>query len=384
MNAVPLSSLFRLIRNGMNVKQDKSGIGLPITRIETISEAVVDPTRVGFAGLEEADVRDWLLQPGDILFSHINSVQHIGKCAIYRGQPERLVHGMNLLCLRSDETKLHPEFAKYLLRSGQFRARLSNCIKKAVNQASVSIGDIQAIQVAVPSLPDQRRIAEILDKADSLRAERRAVLAKLDTLAQAIFLDMFGHPAMNPKGWPLKALSALGEISTGKTPPTGNEGMFGGAIPFATPGDLDAKLESTQRTITLAGSAFTKIVRPGSALVGCIGNIGKMAKTPVATAFNQQINAVEWGRDVNDDYGIAALVFAIPQMLALASSTTVPILNKTGFSKVRLPVPPLSIQRDFALRISAVGELTSTHRTALQLAESLFGALQDRAFRGEL
>lgn len=240
------------------------------------------------------------------------------------------------------------------------------------------------IVVPLPPLPEQRRIAEILDKADALRAKRRAALAQLDTLTQSIFLDMFGDPATNPKGWPLKALSALGEISTGKTPPTGNEGMFGGAIPFATPGDLDGKLESTQRTITLAGAAFTKIVRPGSALVGCIGNIGKMAKTPVATAFNQQINAVEWGRDVNDDYGIAALVFAVPQMLALASSTTVPILNKTGFSKVRLPVPPLSIQRDFALRISAVGELTSTHRTALQLAESLFGALQHRAFRGEL
>jgi type I restriction enzyme, S subunit len=79
MKSVEFGSLFRFIRNGMNVKQDKSGDGLPITRIETISAATVDGTRVGFAGLVEDECRDWLLEPGDILFSHINSVEHIGK-----------------------------------------------------------------------------------------------------------------------------------------------------------------------------------------------------------------------------------------------------------------------------------------------------------------
>lgn len=384
MTTVALGELFHFIRNGMNVKQDKSGSGLPITRIETIADGTVDPSRVGYAGLTETDSSNWLLQDGDILLSHINSVSHIGKCAIYRGVPSKLVHGMNLLCLRSDRSKVDPEFAKYLLRSSPFRLRLANCIKEAVNQASVSIGDLQAIAVSVPPLPEQRRIAEILDKADALRAKRRAALAQLDTLTQFIFLDMFGDPATNPKGWSIYGLSTLGEISTGKTPPTGNVGMFDGEVPFATPGDLDANLESTQRTLTAAGSAFTRIVRAGSALVGCIGNIGKMAKTPVATAFNQQINAVEWGSGVDDDYGIAALGFSVPQMLTLASSTTVPILNKSGFSKVRIAVPPLAMQRDFAARISSVGQLKLMHRAALELANEIFSTLQRRAFLGEL
>jgi type I restriction enzyme S subunit len=244
--------------------------------------------------------------------------------------------------------------------------------------------DVRRHRVPLPPVPEQRRIAEILNKADALRAKRRAVLARLHILTQSIFLEMFGEPATNPKGWPVKALDALGNITTGKTPPTKNEGMFGGEIPFATPGDLDVDLEFTQRTITTAGAAFTKVVRAGSALVGCIGNVGKMAKTPVATALNQQINAVEWGQDVDDDYGIEVLFFAVPQMLALASSTTVPILNKSGFSKVRIPVPPLAIQRDFSLRRSAVRRLRLVHRAALVLTDRLFGSLQHRAFRGEL
>ena len=96
------------MRNGMSVKQDKSGEGLPISRIETIADSSIDPARVGYAGLTLASCKDWLLQEGDILFSHINSVEHIGKCAVYRGVPEQLVHGMNLLCFRPDPAQVTP------------------------------------------------------------------------------------------------------------------------------------------------------------------------------------------------------------------------------------------------------------------------------------
>ncbi len=384
MKLVEFGSLFRFIRNGMNVKQDKSGDGLPITRIETISAATVDGARVGFAGLTESDCRDWLLENGDILFSHINSVEHVGKCAVYHGVPEKLVHGMNLLCFRSDTAKLLPEFAKYLIRGTEFRSRLSNFINKAVNQASVSIGNLKTIPVCVPPLAEQRRIAAVLDKAEALRAQRRAALAQLDSLTQSLFLDLFGDPVTNSKGWPISPLSELGQIHTGKTPPTKREGMFGGDTPFATPGDLDDGLRCTERTLTEEGAQYTRVVREGSALVGCIGNIGKMAKTPVRTSFNQQINAVEWCSRIDDDYGIAALPFQKHQMLSFASSTVVPILNKSGFSKVTIPVPPLALQREFAQRVAAVEKLKTAQRAALAELDALFAALQHRAFRGEL
>ena len=79
-----VEAAFEFVRNGKSVQQDKSGDGLPITRIETISNWRIDPKRVGFAGLHEAGNEKWLLRKGDILFSHINSVDHIGKCAVMR------------------------------------------------------------------------------------------------------------------------------------------------------------------------------------------------------------------------------------------------------------------------------------------------------------
>ena len=85
-------------------------------------------------------------------------------------------------------------------------------------QPALSLGKIKGLPVPLPPLPEQRRIAEILDKADALRAERRVGIAQLDTLTQSIFLDMFGDPATNPKAWPTIALEDLFEISRGGSP----------------------------------------------------------------------------------------------------------------------------------------------------------------------
>ena len=157
----------------------------------------------------------------------------------------------------------------------------------------------------LPPLPEQRRIAEILDKADALRAKRRAALAQLDTLTQSIFLDMFGDPATNPKGWPVGALRSLGRVTTGGTPPSAKEGMFDGAIPFITPGDLESG-QPIKRTVTDAGAEASRTVDSGATLVCCIGaTIGKIGKSTVRSAFNQQLNAVEWGERVHAEYGCA-------------------------------------------------------------------------------
>jgi type I restriction enzyme S subunit len=242
MKSVEFGSLFEFIRNGMSVRQDKSGDGLPITRIETISEAVVDSSRVGYAGLEDKDCNGWLLQSGDILFSHINSVEHIGKCAVYEGLPEKLVHGMNLLCLRPDKSKITPHFGKYLIRSDDFRSRLFNYVNKAVNQASVSIGNLKPIEVCVPLLPEQKRIAAILDKADFIRRKRQEAVRLTEELLRSVFLEMFGDPVTNPKGWEVQQLAdvvAPGRIVTYGIVQAGPDIVDG--VPYIRTGEADQK-----------------------------------------------------------------------------------------------------------------------------------------------
>jgi type I restriction enzyme S subunit len=188
---LPVSEIFEFVRNGLSVKHEKDSGGLPITRIETIADATINLERVGFAGISLVDAKQYLLQDGDILFSHINSVSHLGKCAMYNEEFGSLVHGMNLLCFRANREKLHPKFALYLIRSNQFKNQLAKSIKKSVNQASVSTGDIKKIVLNIPPLAEQQRIAELLDTAEHILMLRKSAIAKIDQLSQSLFVDMF-------------------------------------------------------------------------------------------------------------------------------------------------------------------------------------------------
>lgn len=396
MKAVAFGSLFQFIRNGMNIKQDKSGQGLPVTRIETISDATVDGSRVGFAGLAEADCRDWLLEPGDILFSHINSVEHIGKCAVYRGEPEKLVHGMNLLCLRSYTGKLLPEFAKYLIRGKEFRQRLANFINKAVNQASVSIGNLKTIPVTVPPLAEQRRIAEILDKADALRAKRRAALAELNTLTQSIFLDMFGDPATNPKAWPVLSLrecTALIQIG-----PFGSllhqEDYIEGGIPLVNPKHIQRGAVQTDASETICARKFAELesyhLRAGDVVMGRRGEMGRCA------IVNEDSGPLLCGtgslfiRPDNVHTTSLFLLFLLSsaavkaRLEQLSLGQTLPNLNSQIVEGLKVPSPPLMPQREFAARATAIRSVVVAQNEATTELDSLFASLQHRAFRGEL
>jgi len=388
MSAVEFGSLFKFIRNGMNVKQDKSGDGLPVTRIETISDATIDGSRVGFASLAEADCRDWLLEPGDILFSHINSVEHIGKCAVYRGEPKTLVHGMNLLCLRSDLAKLLPEFAIYLIRSKAFRQRLSNFINKAVNQASVSIGNLKAIPVTVPPLAEQRRIAEILEKADALRNERDAALAQLDALTRSMFLDMFGDPATNPKGWRVLALENVAATTSGGTPDRAVAEYFGGGIPWVKSGELhQGVVIASEESLTERGLAESsaKLMPRGTVLVAMYGaTVGAVAVLGIEAATNQAICCVQPTKELDADYLVHLLRRLSPSLLAKRVGGAQPNLSQDLLRRLRVPVPPLEVQRRFARRIANVAELKVQYDASRTELDGLSASLQHRAFRGEL
>jgi type I restriction enzyme S subunit len=256
--------------------------------------------------------------------------------------------------------------------------------QQTTNISNLNVDRCLKLKLRLPPLPEQRRIAEILDRADALRAKRRAALSQLDTLTQSIFLDMFGDPATNPKGWPRFTLRELGQVKTGGTPPSAKTGMFDGPIPFVTPGDLESDAP-VKRSVTDAGAAESETVRPGATLVCCIGaTIGKIGRATVRSAFNQQINAVEWGDSVHDTYGYAVLRFFKPTIIAWGASTTLPILKKSAFEKVEIPVPTVELQAEFAARSAEVDKLERSSRTSLAHCDDLFASLQARAFQGEL
>ena len=166
MNA-NFGDLFSSARNGANIKQGTISGGIPITRIETISEGEINRDKMGYAGIVDNTYSSYYLQDGDILVSHINSMKHIGKCALYqRINDETIIHGMNLLCLRPYKDIVNPQYVTYLLRSSIMRKLILDITKPAVNQASFTVKDLCKLKVMLPPISEQEEFVAIVDQAD--------------------------------------------------------------------------------------------------------------------------------------------------------------------------------------------------------------------------
>jgi type I restriction enzyme, S subunit len=207
-----INDTFIKIKNGASIKQTDGLTGIPITRIETISKSEINLNKLGYADITDDQYLDYYLENGDILMSHINSMSHLGKSAIVENLDCKIIHGMNLLLLKADREKIHPKFANYYFETEEFRKQLLQISNQSVNQASFSSGKLKNLQIPLPPLPTQKRITEILDAADALRRNDQALLKKYDELAQAIFIDMFGDPLKNEKGWEVKKLGEILDV----------------------------------------------------------------------------------------------------------------------------------------------------------------------------
>ena len=386
-----ISEIAVLLRNGKSVRQSAEVNGLPITRIETIADGTINPAKVGFADLEESDCADWLLQDGDILISHINSTKHLGKCAIYEGDPPALIHGMNLLALRVDPDVAASRYVYWMLSSTGFRRKLPRITKDSVNQSSFNIASFKKLQIPLPPLPQQKRIAWILDAADALRAKRREAIAHLDALLQSTFLDMFGDPVTNPMGWDTSALGAVGEVITGNTPSRKRPEYYGEDIEWIKSDNINDPsfvLTEAEERLSVVGKAVARTSPKGSILVTCIAGspscIGNAAIADREVAFNQQINAFVPGERVS--LWLAFGVFWVGKRLVQSASTNSMkgMVSKSAFSAISIPIPPTSLQSRFAAIAESVGRQKARQRAHLAELDTLFASLQSRAFRGEL
>ncbi len=149
-----IDECFSLIQNGANIKQGDVDGGFPITRIETITNDKFSRDRMGYAGITDiSKYTSYLLEDGDLLMSHINSVQYLGRTVLYVKQSdETIIHGMNLLRLKARRDVINPAYAKYCFYGHPFRSQIRKITKKSVNQASFAVKDLKQIKLNIPAL----------------------------------------------------------------------------------------------------------------------------------------------------------------------------------------------------------------------------------------
>ena len=219
MNVKTIGECFSYIKNGANIKQGVLDGGYPITRIETIADDQFNRDRMGYAGITNLkQYESYILEDCDLLMSHINSVQYLGRTVLYRKENnETILHGMNLLRLKPVRTLIDPSYARYFFYSRFFREQIGRITKKSVNQASFSISDLKNIKILTPSLEKQKRIAEALDKVVETKKQKEQIEKKFDDLIKARFVEMFGDPIRNSKNLPTDKISERYFLKAGIT-----------------------------------------------------------------------------------------------------------------------------------------------------------------------
>jgi type I restriction enzyme S subunit len=195
---------------------------------------------------------------------------------------------------------------------------------------------------------------------------------------------------MLPNNWLLQPISEFGDIVTGTTPSTKREEYYGGPYKLISPADLnDSKYVATShRLITDKGLSVSRILPRDSILVGCIGNVGKTALTAdEMSASNQQINAIICNKSHSPHFVYYLMVSARSLFEKTAVKTTLPILNKSNFRRIELPVPPLPEQKAIAHVLStvqlAIEKQAEILRTLAELKRALMNQLFTHGTRGE-
>lgn len=303
----------------------------------------------------------------------------------------------NLAKITIDRKIVDLKYLHHWLKSTEAKQYFLSIASKTA-QPALSLGKIKSLPVPLPPLPEQRRIAEVLDRVEELRAKRRAAIAHLSNIAQTIFLDLFGDPTLNPKNWnDTLTLSDVAEIASGITKGRILNGQKTREVPYLAVANVqDKHLNlSAVKTILASEDEIKRFKLEANDLLLTEGGDpdklgrGSLWNNEIADCIHQnhifrvriqsnELTPIFLNWIVGSQRGKRYFLSQSKQTTGIAS------INMSQLRKFPMLMPPLPLQQEFARRIASVEKLKATHRASLAELDALFASLQHRAFRGEL
>lgn len=391
MNQARLVDCCEFILDGTHGSPIRTESGVPVLSAQNVVDGKLSFETDRFTSLYEYEAfrRRLDVHPFDVLLTIVGT---IGRVAIVTEQ-KPLVFQRSVAVLRPKQEVLLPVFLFHALQQDSVKAQLARSTNQS-SQAGIYLGKLKEVEIPLPPLDEQGRIAALLDKANALREKRQQSITKLDSLARSMFLDMFGDPLTNSKRWPMTVLgNHLSFVTSGSRgwakyySPTGARFIRSLDVRMNYISDRDA----VYVVPPIGKEADRARVKPGDVLLTITGSqIGRVAPVPkgIGEAYVSQHVAIL--RLENSFHPVFVSMFMSEdrggqhQIHKMQYGQTKPGLNLEQIRNFKIPQIPLTLQKEFVARSDKIRELANKQHSYLRQLESLFKTLQLRAFSGEL
>ncbi len=380
--------------NPLRARPDEEFSYIDLSAVDQDTKSITQARKIACA--EAPSRARQLVRSGDVLVSTVRP--NLNGVARVPDDLEGATASTGFCVLRPDPEKLSDSYLFHWVKSAAF---VGDMVSKATGASYPAVSDriIFESLFPLPPLEEQRRIAAILDQAETLRTQRRTALALLDSLTQSLFLDMFGD---DEKGEPRFAVAALADVlevplqngayypkeeyvSDGGVEMVHMSDAFNGIVSRGslkrvncTDADLskyglnESDILLARRSLTYEGAAKPCLVPSTSEPLIFESSFIRVTpdkrKLSVPYLFHYLGNATIREKRVRP----------------FVTQSTISGINQSNLERVAVVVPPIPLQQTFATRIASIEALKATHRRALAALDALFASLQQRAFTGAL
>lgn len=349
-----------------------------ISDIENAVAGVVYQTEEYITSDGLSAINNRIFEAGILLLAMYGSVGKVAFTGVKMSTNQAIL-GIRII----DESKLNYSYLKYWFMT--IKARL---LDRAVGGTlqNISLGIVKELEIPLPPLDVQKKIADILDKADALRRKDAELIKKYDELAQSIFIDMFGDPVTNPKGWDIKKLSEICIKITDGTHSTPSYTDSG--VPFLRVTDITCSNDSKKFISQLEHRQLIKRCKPerGDILYSKNGTIGvaKVVDWDYEFSIFVSLCLLKIKKEIILSEYLSNYLntpIALNQAKKHSKTGTVTNLHLNEIREILVPVPCIELQKRY---LEKVKNIKLARKVIHDYSEQLFQSLLQRAFNGEL
>jgi methylase-S type I restriction modification domain containing protein len=295
------------------------------------------------------------------------------------------------------KTNIIDQYYKYYFKSHRFIQDLNKDLEGIRDGKMISYGQFSSILLPKPDEEEQQKVVDCLSSIDDLISVEEKKLSLLNDYKKGWMQKLFPAEGKtvpewrfpefkDDNNWKCVEIETVGKVITGKTPPTSNDSLWNGSIQFVTPTDIvgDKYQRLVQRTVVKISNM--KVLPKGTIMFTCIASVGKMAISVYPCVTNQQINSIITKKGYYNEFIYYSLFRNVNKIKSGLSNTTVPIINKTDFSKIQISVTlNEKEQQKIANFLSGIDDLISTQADRIEalkqhkkaLMQGLFPAVEE-------